>query len=280
MIHSAHTTAPQASPRLSVIIPAHNEEEQIGAVLREVLRVKVSEVIVVDGRSTDRTCDIARSYGVTVISSPPGRGLQMKIGAAAATGDAFLFLHADTRVPRGYHDHVFRILRRPGVSAGAFGLRIDSPRLWLRVIEKLVDWRSRLLQMPYGDQAIFLRREVLCSVGGFPAVPVMEDFQLVRSLRRLGRIEIAPVSVVTSARRWLSCGICRTALLNQACIAAYYLGVPAERIAAWRQSAGRRGRNQRRLPRTFLVASFQAEPSTKRAKVPFSLPRFSKGCCK
>ena len=103
-----------------------------------------------------------------------------------------------------------------------------------------MDWRSRFLQMPYGDQAIFLKRETFCCVGGFPALPVMEDFELVRRLRRLGRIEIAAAPVVTSARRWLNCGVWRTTLLNQAWIAAYYLGVPPRRIAAWRQSSGRR----------------------------------------
>ena len=226
--------------RLSVIIPARNEEEQIGNVLRHALRTNAWEVIVVDGQSTDRTAEVARSFGVTLVPSPPGRGVQMNTGAATATGDVFLFLHADTLVPLNYDREVFGVLARPGVSAGAFELQIDTPKRSLRIIEKLVNWRSRFLQMPYGDQAIFLKRETFCCVGGFPALPVMEDFELVRRLRRLGRIEIAAAPVVTSARRWLNCGVWRTTLLNQVWIAAYYLGVPPRRIAAWRQSSGRR----------------------------------------
>ncbi len=234
----AHGKPPQ---RLSVIIPTRNEERQIDAVLQEVVQANVWEAIVVDGQSTDRTRDIARTYGVTVVVSQPGRGVQMNTGAAVATGDVLLFLHADTRLPHGYDEHVFRTLGRPGVIAGAFRLRIDSPERFFRFVEKLVDWRARILQMPYGDQAIFVTRETLHRVGGFPALPVMEDFELVRRLRRIGRVEIAPVPVVTSARRWRTHGMWRTTLVNQACLAAYHWGVSPQRIAAWRDSGGRLG---------------------------------------
>ncbi len=106
----------------------------------------------------------------------------------------------------------------------------------MRFIEKLVAWRSRVLQMPYGDQALFLTAEIFRRVGGFAELPAMEDYELVRRLRRLGRIEIAPASVRTSPRGWLELGIWRTTLLNQVCIAAYSLGISPGRIAAWRRA--------------------------------------------
>ena len=222
-------------PRLSVIIPARNEGPRIGAVLRQVRRGKPWEIIVVDGQSTDRTPEIAAAFGATVICSRPGRGRQQQVGADAATGDVLVFLHADTIPPRNFARHILRVLARPGVSGGAFRLRIDRKSRSLRLLERLVNWRSRVLQMPYGDQAIFMTARTLRRIGSFPGLPVMEDFELVRRLRRLGRIEIAPACVVTSARRWIECGIWRTTFLNQACIIAYRLGVRPARIARWRQ---------------------------------------------
>ncbi len=226
---------PRPLTRLSVIIPARDEERRIGVVLRQVRRGDPWEIIVVDGRSADRTREIAAAHGATVISSRPGRGRQQRAGAAAATGDALVFLHADTIPPRDFVRHVLRILAWPGVSGGAFRLRIGAPHRLLRLIEKVVNWRSRALQRPYGDQAVFVTAAMLRRAGSFPGLPVMEDLELVRRLRRLGRIEIAPACVVTSARRWIECGIWRTTLLNQACIIAYRLGVRPARIARWRQ---------------------------------------------
>jgi len=222
------------SRRLSVIIPALNEEKTIGHTLERVRGGNVWEVIVVDGRSTDRTRDIARAHGATVIESSPGRGRQLAAGAAAAAGDTLLFVHADTSLPTGFDDYVFRVLDRPGVVAGAFRLLIDAEGPSFRLIEKMVNFRSRVRQMPYGDQAIFVSADVLRESGGFPDLPIMEDYALIRRLRRMGRIQIAPATVVTSARRWLEGGVWRTTLRNQACIVAYRLGVPPARIARCR----------------------------------------------
>lgn len=221
--------------RLSVIIPTFNEEKTIGHTLDRVRCGSVWEVIVVDGRSTDQTREIARAHGATVIESPPGRGRQLAVGASVATGDTLLFLHADTSLPSGFDDHVFRALDRPGVCAGAFRLLIDGEGRSFRLIERMVDFRSRVRQMPYGDQAIFVPADVFHEAGGFPDLPIMEDYVLIRRLRRIGRIEIAPATVVTSARRWIKHGVWRTTLLNQVCIAAYRLGVSPERIARWRK---------------------------------------------
>lgn len=191
------------------------------------------EVIVVDGGSQDDTVQIAQSLGAKVLSAPNGRACQMNAGALAATGDILLFLHADTRIPPLFDTLVRKALLAANTAAGAFELRIDASLRGLRLIESGVNLRSRWLQMPYGDQAIFLKTEVFHNIGGFPSLPIMEDFELMRRLRRLGRIVIIPVPVLTSGRRWLRLGVLKTTLINQGAIIAYLLGVPPERIARW-----------------------------------------------
>ncbi|MHC4081034.1 MAG: TIGR04283 family arsenosugar biosynthesis glycosyltransferase [Planctomycetota bacterium] len=223
-----------SEPRVSVVIPARNEASVIGAAIDRAGEEAHGEIIVADGGSTDGTAAVAEARGARVVGSEPGRGRQMNRGAAAATGDVLLFLHADTLLPAGYEKHVVSVLQQDGVSAGAFELSIDAPHRSLRVIERAVNWRSRLLGMPYGDQAIFVEAAMFRRAGGFPDVGAMEDFELVRRLRRSGRVAIAPAQVVTSARRWLGCGVWRTTALNQLCVAAYLMGVPADRIAVWR----------------------------------------------
>lgn len=116
---------------------------------------------------------------------------------------------------------------------GAFEFCVDAPSWALRLIERLANWRSRGLQMPYGDQAIFVRASILRDIGGFPDIPIMEDFELMRRLRRGGRIVTAPAPADTSARRWLALGTWRRTLLNQLCIIAYCVGVSPSRIACW-----------------------------------------------
>jgi len=221
-------------PRLSVIIPALNEEAAVARAVDSALAVPTVEVIVVDGGSRDRTSLVAASRGVSVILSQKGRATQMNAGAGRASGDVLVFLHADTVLPPGYDRAIARTLDRPGTAAGAFRLAIGGGARSLRVIESLVHWRSTALGMPYGDQALFLTAEVFRRVGGFPELPIMEDLELTRRLKPLGRIRIATEPVVTSARRWHEGGVWRTTLLNQLCLAGYLAGVPADRVAAWR----------------------------------------------
>lgn len=212
----------------------------------------------VDGGSTDRTREVARVRGATVVESPRSRGRQLTRGASIATGDTLLFLHADTSLPSGFDEHVFRALDEPGVCAGAFRLLIDGHERSFRLIEKMVNFRSCVRQMPYGDQAIFIRANVFHEVGGIPDLPIMEDYVFVRRLRRIGRIKIAPATVTTSARRWHHHGVWRTTLLNQLCIAAYRIGVSLQRIASWRENAGAT-RLRRTLP--FGLAASGSEPT-------------------
>jgi rSAM/selenodomain-associated transferase 2/rSAM/selenodomain-associated transferase 1 len=221
---------PPFTPSLSLIIPVLNEENHLPSLLENLAAPGV-EIIVVDGGSQDHTVELAQSLGALVIPSPPGRAQQMNRGAAIAQGDILLFLHADTHLAPDFATWVQRIISQPGVVAGAFELKIDGHERSLRWVEWGVKWRSRLLQLPYGDQAIFLRKSTFQQVGGFPELPIMEDFAFIRRLRKLGKVAIAPVPILTSARRWQKLGVIRTTLINQLVILAYYLGVSPRTIA-------------------------------------------------
>jgi hypothetical protein len=227
---------------LSIIVPVLDECGTIESALAGTRGAGlVKERIVVDGGSRDRSAEKARACGARVIPSPPGRSRQMNAGARAAQGDILLFLHADTRLPPGFEHHVLEVLDRPGAVAGAFRLGMDGDLCALRAIEWLAGFRSVFLGMPYGDQAIFLRAGRFHRAGGFPEMPIMEDFALMRRLRREGRIGIAPVAVATSARRYRELGFWRTTGINQVMVLGYLLGLSPERLARWyRTGLGRR----------------------------------------
>ena len=220
-----------AGPRISVVIPTLNEAANINETVRLAQNARNVEVVVVDGGSRDDTTEIAGRLGALVLAAEASRARQMNVGAAAATGDILLFLHADTRLPEGYDVQVRGTLSRPGAAAGAFALGIDSPLPSLRIMEYVANWRSRFLQKPYGDQALFLAVETFRTIGGYPDLPIMEDFELVRRLKKKGRIIILPASVTTSARRWLHVGVWKTWIVNQLAITAYLLGITPDTIA-------------------------------------------------
>jgi rSAM/selenodomain-associated transferase 2/rSAM/selenodomain-associated transferase 1 len=228
----------QSSELISIIMPARNEAQTISRAIASA-RANLVEIIVVDGDSIDGTRQVAESLGAKVISSAPGRAHQMNAGAEAASGQILLFLHADTCLPVGFADLVRGALQlswqqsQKITVAGAFTLQIDGAAAGLRVIEWGVKWRSRIFQMPYGDQAIFLRTETFQKIGGFPAMPLMEDFELVSRLKRWGTIAILPETAITSGRRWLSKGIWQTTIINQAIVVAYWLGVSPDLLVRW-----------------------------------------------
>ncbi|MEA5578398.1 TIGR04283 family arsenosugar biosynthesis glycosyltransferase [Anabaena sp. UHCC 0451] len=219
--------------RISIIIPTLNEANNIKAAITSTQSSTNVEVIVVDGGSSDGTPAVAQFLGVTVISSAPGRAIQMNTGAAIASGEILLFLHADTRLPIDFDGMIRTALQKPGTIAGAFTLRIDSPRWGLRLVEWGVKLRSHLWQMPYGDQAIFLTTKAFTEVGNFPEMPIMEDFELISRLKINSKITIINVPVTTSPRRWLKKGIFMTTILNQIIVIAYLCGISPERIRKW-----------------------------------------------
>ncbi len=221
------------SPRISIIIPTLNEERCIAQTLQAIPSSDRVEIIVADGGSCDRTLEIAGRQGARVLKVPGGRARQMNAAARQARGEILLFLHADTRLMAGFSSFVPETLAGKKVVAGAFRLRIDASGWGFRLIERVANWRSRFLHTPYGDQALFLSRQTFREVGGFPDLPIMEDFELVSRLRRKGRIALARQAAATSARRWQRLGLVRTTLINWGMVAGYLVGVSPARLASW-----------------------------------------------
>jgi uncharacterized protein len=233
--------------RISVIVPTRNEAESLPASLVSIGASDYVEIIVVDGGSDDETVQVAASLGAKTILCHRGRSTQMNRGAAAATGDILLFLHADTLLPVHWEDHVRRELARPGVSCGAFRFRTDGKAWSLRVVEYLANIRAAWFHMPYGDQALFVRADSFRQVGGFPDIPIMEDVAFVRQVRKRGRVTIAGAAARTSDRRWRHHGILRTTVLNQAILIGYFLGVRLGTLSLLRGSF----RNNDKPPEDF-----------------------------
>ena len=228
--------------KISIIIPTLNEEAILAETLSQFKGLDQLEVIVVDGGSQDDTAQLAAGLGAKVIQTKPGKARQMNAGASAATGEVLVFVHADTRLPQNFSRRIPAALEQNGVVAGAFRLHIDSGAMGIRFIEQVANWRSRYLKMPYGDQALFMKKALFQKVGGFAQVPIMEDFILVRRLKRIGKIITLPEFVITSPRRWTHLGVLRPWLINQLIVIAYYLGISPDRLSRWyRREAGKSG---------------------------------------
>ena len=219
--------------RISIIIPALNEAGVIARTIAGLPKSERLDILVVDGGSSDNTAGVAKKLGAQVLSCAPSKAKQMNAGAEAARGDVLLFLHADTQLPDKFEKKVLTAAARKDFCAGAFSLGIDSGERGIRFIERMANWRARLLKMPYGDQALFVSRDLFIQIGGFADYPIMEDFDLVRRLKKKGKITILPDPVKTSPRRWQNLGVLHTWILNQFIIAAYYMGISPRRLASW-----------------------------------------------
>ena len=224
--------------RLSVIIPALDEEASIARVIRSCREAGPCEVVVVDGGSRDRTVEIARGEADAVIAAPRGRAAQMNAGAAVARGEVLLFLHADTLLPGRSVPAVLDALQDPEVIGGAFRVRLAaSPgagryvRATLGVTGRMIGARAAVSRSYSGDQAIFARAEAFRAVGGFPEIPLMEDVELSRRMRRAGKTVLLPLRVETSGRRWEAWGPLRTVLFMWRLRIGYLLGRTPSRCA-------------------------------------------------
>ena len=217
--------------RLSIIVPTLNEAVHLADALAHARTDGVDEIIVVDGGSTDATCAVARAHADLVIAAPRGRSAQMNAGAARATGDILLFLHADTLLPSGFAAAVQTACDAPGVVGGRFDVELEPSSPLLRLTGRLINGRSRLSRIATGDQAIFIRRDLFVRLGGYAPIPLMEDLDLSRRMKRAGRIACLRQRVITSSRRWRRNGVLRTILLMWTLRFLYFVGVPAERLA-------------------------------------------------
>ena len=215
-------------PKLSIVVPALNEASGIRAALQALapLRARGHEVIVADGGSSDQTVALARPLCDRLVCSARGRAVQMNAGARAASGDALVFLHADTRLPEGAEEAIFEGLRRR--RWGRFDVDIEGRHPLLRVVAAAMNLRSRLSGIATGDQAIFVRRGAFA---GFPEIALMEDVAFSKAMKRDGRPACLRTRVATSGRRWESRGVVRTIVLMWRLRLLYFLGAPPERLA-------------------------------------------------
>ncbi|OIP92900.1 MAG: glycosyl transferase [Syntrophobacterales bacterium CG_4_8_14_3_um_filter_58_8] len=221
--------------RVSVIIPVYCESAVINKTIT-IVRLRrggeTAEIIVVDGQAEGETVAAIRDNAVRKLRSEKGRGGQLNRGAAIAAGDVLLFLHADTVLPPAAFERIAEAMRDEGCVGGAFNLRIDSRRAGFRVIETVASLRSRLTRIPYGDQAIFIRASYFRTLGGFREIPIMEDVDLMRRIKRKGgRIVIFREPVITSARRWEKEGLVFGTIRNWFLMTLYLCGVSPERLA-------------------------------------------------
>jgi rSAM/selenodomain-associated transferase 2 len=236
-----------AALTIAVIIPVLNEAKVIGRTLAHTASLGFDDLVVVDGGSSDQTRSIVESFAtplqtapfgappvppasIRLLSASPGRARQLNAGAATGRCDVLLFLHADTHLPPDARHAVTEALSDRACIGGRFNVRFDSDRLSARIIETMMNLRSRLSGIATGDQVLFVRREVFERIGGFADIPLMEDIELTRRLKRTGHLAPLTECVVTSFRRWEQNGPLRTILLMWTLRFLYWIGVSPHRL--------------------------------------------------
>ena len=219
---------------VSVIIPAIDEAEVVGAAINSAVRAGADEVILVDGGSSDATSWIAEQLGALVITAAPGRASQQNAGAQAAKGDILLFLHADCCLPEnGLAELRQQMAASESHQGGYFRQRINQAGWIYRWIEFGNLLRARTLKWAYGDQAIFVRAKVYHAIGGFPKMPLMEDLYFMKRLKREGRLICIQAPLLVSARRWTTRGTIRQTFRNWTMLVAVHLGVSPATLARY-----------------------------------------------
>jgi rSAM/selenodomain-associated transferase 2 len=217
----------------SALIPTLNAAATLPATLAA-LRGSVAEIIISDGGSTDGTPDIAREHGALVIPAARGRGVQLRAAAEAATQPWLLALHADTKPGPGWQAAIADFIARPAVAAeaGYFRFTLNDPAPEARRLEAMVAWRCRWLGLPYGDQGLLIGRDFYRALGGYEAIPLMEDVALIRRIGRK-RLVALPADFITSAEKWQRDGWYARSARNLFCLSLWFAGVAPERIAAF-----------------------------------------------
>lgn len=219
--------------KLSIIIPTLNEEGIIRPSLTALAALRRSghEVIIADGGSRDNTVRLAQPLADQVITSQAGRATQMNAGARSSRGDVLVFLHADTSLPSNSDDLIINGLKQCGNVWGRFDVRLSGRQALFRIIESMMNWRSRLSAIATGDQCLFIRREIFDAIGGYPEINLMEDIAISRSLKRYGQPFCITQKAITSSRRWEQRGILRTMILMWRLRLGYFFGENPQHLA-------------------------------------------------
>jgi rSAM/selenodomain-associated transferase 2 len=217
-----------STPSFSIIIPTLNEEKNLKISVSSVGKRADAEIIVADGGSDDGTLKLAAGLPVKVVEARRGRARQLNAGALESTGEIIIFLHADSVLPLGWDKAVAATFADPRVAGGAFRLKVDSSRILLRLVAFGANLRTLLFHSPFGDQAIFVRRGIWEQMHGYADIPIMEDVEFIRRLKKCGRLKILRLPVTTSPRRWHAEGLLKTTLRNYCIQLAYKAGVPPE----------------------------------------------------
>ena len=216
---------------LAIVVPVYQEVETLNRQWPLFGSLGADELLFVDGGSNDGTVDVLRHSGFRWLATAPGRALQMNAGAQACKSDILLFLHVDTEVSESHLYDIKRAMQDQAVVGGRFDVELSGGQLAFRLIERMINLRSRLSRISTGDQAMFVRRSLFEQLGGFPDLPLMEDIAFSRRLKSAGRISCLRRPVLTSSRRWQQHGIMRTVWLMWKLRLLFWLGVPADRLA-------------------------------------------------